>query len=170
MALVAQGWSVIVALRDRGGGVTTRTYDLVATDAAGDASVPLGNAASLLADLEALTDCKVYQYHVAKNFRDTAFTLPTVATAENEQHLLITAPIAGKPNESATLDIPGPKDATFQATSGKLANVGIVTGIVQDFVLDFVAAGVNLATISDGDQLTGTDFSGKRTHSRSVKG
>jgi len=169
MALAAQGWQLVVALRDRGGGTTTRTYDLVATDDAGDASVVLGNAASLLADLIALSDCKVYQYHVAKQFRDTAFTLPTVATAENEQHALITAPIAGKPNESASLDIPGPKDDVFLATSGKNANI-VDTSAVQDFILDFTAAGVNLAKVSDGDQLTGSDYSGKRTHSRSVRG
>jgi len=138
---------------------------------AGDASTLLGDAVLHLADFAAVTDCVVSKYEVKCVFVETALTLPTADTAENNAHALITAPIDGVPNKSATIDIPGPKNAIFvnpNAGSGH-DDVLITDTAVQNYLNNFQTTGGKFF-VSDGETIIPTQASGRRTHSKSVKG
>jgi len=171
-SLVSQGWEVVVHLKDKAGDPTDRTYKLIATDDAGDMSEMQINATAIITDLLAVTDCKIDQYRIAKVFVEDAFTLPTADTAETRTHAMITLPIAGVPNKSATIDIPGPKNGIFVAASGSGYNdVDPNDSDVDNYVNNFAAVGVGgIAYISDGENIVNENLRGKRTHSRSTKG
>lgn len=172
MALVKQHWFLEVQLKDRGGRSTTRTYDLVATDTAWDASAVNTAVTAVLANITACTECKIASYRMYVLYLDTAFTLPTSAEAELEQHALITSQIKGVPNKSAVIDIPGPKQTLFLGTSGPEADeVDFGAGEpALGYLGMFDSAGENLCYISDGEQVDQSIRRGKKTHSRSSKG
>jgi len=172
MALTAQYWFLDVELVDRGDRTTHRRFQLVNTDSSGDAAVVLTAASNILTALQALTDLVVKSYSVGKKFVETALTLPTAATAEVEQHALVTAQIRGIPNKSAVIDIPGPKDAVFLATSGSDADKVnfVAAGIVETYLKVFDSTQTNLAKVSDGEFINYTIHKGTRTHSKSSKG
>lgn len=172
MALVKKKWQLVATLVDKGGKpATTRTWDYQGTDTAGDASALLADGALHLADLAAVTDCVVSKYEVKCVFVEDALTLPTADTAENNAHALITAPIAGIPNKSATIDIPGPKNAIFANPNAGAGHddVLITNTDVQNYLNNFQATGGKFF-VSDGETIIPTQASGRRTHSKSVKG
>lgn len=172
MALVSQGWRLTVSLVDRGGNTTTRSYDFIATDTAGDISALTSQITAFLPDLAAVTLLKVKGYTLAKVFVEDALTLPTDAGAEVEAHALITAPIDGIPNKSATVDIPGPVPGIFEGTSGPPYNI-VDMGDVDliNYLGNFEVSGTGgLFYISDGENLTQVNARGRRTHSHSLRG
>lgn len=172
MALVKQKWQLVATIVDKGGKpVTTRTWDYQGTDTAGDASALLADAVLHLTDFAAVSDCKVSKYEVKVVFVEDALTLPTTDTAENNAHALITAPIAGIPNKSATIDIPGPKNAIFVNPNAGAGHddVLITDTAVQNYLNNFQLTGGKFF-VSDGETIVPTQASGKRSHSKSVKG
>lgn len=172
MALAKQKWQLVATIVDKGGKpVTTRTWDFQGTDTAGDASALLADAVLHLADFAAVTDCKISKYEVKVVFVENALTLPTADTAENNAHALITAPIDGVPNKSASIDIPGPKNSIFVNPNAGAGHddVDITNTDVQNYLNNFQATGGKFY-VSDGETIVPAQASGKRTHSRSKKG
>jgi hypothetical protein len=172
MALVNQYWRLSVTWADRGGKTSTYKYRLVATDdGAGDMSDVRTAVNTIIPILEAVSACKIKAYQVEQVWLDTAFTLPNVAQAENEQLAEITGTIRGYPNETARMYIPGPLDLVFQATSGPTADlVNMAQTEVDDFRDLFDSSVTNLISISDGEFWDSNTTSGKRVHRRSSKG
>jgi len=171
MALSALRWELVVQLADRGGKVFLRTFNLTATDTAGDASAVLTDVATILTNIAAVTELKVKGYRVAKVYSEDAFTLPTSAEAEGEQNLHLSALIVGDPTKSGTYDIPGPKQALFQAASGAGADLpNFASTPLDNFGEMFNSAGTDLATLSDGESWDFNTAKGKKTHKRSTNG
>lgn len=163
MALVLQGRWLVVQLKDTAGDETTRSYQLsAATDAAAET-----DAATVLAALDAITDAKVSGYGINKRYVENAFTLPTGAEVENM--LQVTMPISGKPNKSGTITVPAPVDGVFVAASGEGRNQ---PDFLDTALLAFLDLFTSPATIyvSDGEQLAGGNYRGKRVHAKSFKG
>lgn len=171
MALTALRWELVVGLADRGGKVVNRTFMLTSTDTAGDAAAVLTDVGTILTNLAAVTELKVKGYRVAKVYSESAFTLPTSAEAEAEQNLHVSALIVGDPTKSATYDIPGPKQALFQAASGAGADLPNFSNTALDNFLEmFNSGGSDLAYISDGESWDVNTAKGKKTHKRSTNG
>lgn len=171
MALVPQGWELVVGLVDRGGKVVNRTFKLVAADTAGDATAVLADVNTIISRLQAVTELKVKSYRIADVVIEDALTLPTSAEAEAEQQLHLSGLIVGSPTESATYDIPGPKQALFQAASGPGADLpNFSVAALDNFVEIFNSAGDNLALISDGESWDTNTLKGKKTHKHSTNG
>lgn len=172
MALTKQRWFLDVQLVDRGNRSTVRRFDLVATDTAWDASAVNTAVVAVLANITASTECKIKSYRMGVHYLETSFTLPTSAEAELEQHALITTQIKGKPNKSAVIDIPGPKQTLFLGTSGPEADEVDFGGgePALGYLGMFDSAGENLAYLSDGEQCDQTIRRGRKTHSKSQKG
>jgi len=172
MALVELYWDLVVDLIDRGGNTTTRTYRLTNTDDAGDMDAVLASVTDILDRLADVSLLVVSGYSVNKRFIENALSLPTDAGAEVEAHAEITWPIYQHPEKSGTIDIPGPKVAVFQGTTGDPYNqVDFGAAEVLAYVGIWTFAG-DLALISDGEQLANSigSGSGRRTHSRSRRG
>lgn len=172
MALTAQGWQLVVQLIDKGGNKTTRTFDYIDTDSSGDMSALASQAASHLADLAAVSYLVPVKYSINKVFVEDALTLPTDNGAEIEAHALITAPIDGVANKSATIDIPGPQASIFVDTSGAGFNVvDTANSDLLGYIRNFKNNGAGgLFFISDGENILEANLKGKRTHSHSTKG
>lgn len=171
MALTAIGWKLVVGLVDRGGKVVNRTFKLKATDTAGDAAAVLTDVATILGYITAVTELKIKSYQVGKEFSEAALTLPTSAEAEAEQQLHLSALIVGDPTKSGTYDIPGPKQALFQAASGPGADLpNFSVTALDNFIEMFNSAGSDLATLSDGESWDSNTVKGKKTHKHSTNG
>lgn len=171
MALVSQGWKLVVGLVDRGGKTVNRTFDFVGTDTAGDASALMTDATTALANLAAVTELKVKSYQLTKVFVEDTLTLPNSAEAEAEQQLSVSALIYQQPTESATYRIPGPKQALFQAASGPGADLPNFSNSALDTFLEmFSFGGSNIFYISDGEHWDVNTAKGKKTHARSTNG
>lgn len=167
MALVAQGWELVVNWVDRAGDTARNVIALTATDDAGDADAVFGSVASILAALNAGSDAVIASYFVAKRYVEGALTLPATAQVEMKAH--ISAKIDGDPTESAVFDLPAPTDAMFVDTTGENANiVDVDADPALSIIVMFDTGGV--ATISDGEHWDSETAKGKRIHKHSTRG
>lgn len=168
MAFVSQGWFLDTTWIDTGGNITTRRFELVATDTAGDAAAVIADVQTIVAAYIAATDAVLTKQVVGKVTVEDAVTLPAgdVNVEENAQ---ISAKIDGIPNKSAVFEIPAPKNTLFLAPTGEGHNK-------VDFADPLVANVVNLyktgaqILISDGESITDQNIKGKRVHHKSTKG
>lgn len=167
MALTTQGYELIVDFADNGGKpYARRTFPLVDTD---PTTIPTVVTA-MLATISAATDSAIAAYRVAEVFVEDALTLPA-AGVQNENQAIITAPIVGRPNKSATVTIPAAKIGCFVATSGKGANVVKTdSGIAVNYARMFDPSHGDEAYVSDGQQLVADQMSGKRRHTKNNNG
>lgn len=167
MALVEDGFELVVQLADNGGKpYGQKTYDLVDDDPTTVAAV----ATSILGKLTAVTDSVVAGYSINQKFINDALTLPA-SGVQNENQAIITATIVGQPNKSASVTIPGAKIAIFTNTSGKGANiVNMGNTALQTYLGIFDPTGGNEAFISDGEQIVALSGSGKRRHVKNSNG
>jgi len=171
MALTAVSWEMVAGLVDRGGKVVNRTFALVATDTAGDATDVFTDVGTIITRIQGVTELKIKSYRVAKVYAEDSLTLPTSAEAEAEQQLHLSALIIGDPTKSGTYDIPGPKQALFQAASGPGADLpNFSVTALDNFIEMFNSAGSNLATLSDGESWDSNTVKGKKTHKHSTNG
>jgi len=170
MALVQDHFEAVVTLVDKGGNVTTRTYEFIDNPTDGDISDLITQLNGLLVQIQLMSQLVIKKYTVARVGVNDAFALPTGDGAEAEAHAIITAPIHANPFKSATFDIPGPENALFAASTGKGYNVVNPANVAT--YLSFFTSGDanNHFTVSDGETIDQTDVAGKRTHSRSTKG
>jgi len=163
MALVSQGFTLVVTLADTGDNRTNRTYDLVEA-AYADAST---DAAALVALLAAITDAAIVGYSLQQKFLENAFALPGAAEVENQA--FFAGKINGDPTDSAILSVPAPSAAIFTAASGPGYNiVDMGNTDVGAFIALFDTGGT--AQLSDGETWDVTTVSGKRRHVKSFRG
>ena len=163
MALVADGFDLVVQLVDTGGNSTTRTYNLNSADAAAAAT----DSAAVMAALNAVTDATISGYSINTRFVENALAYP--ADAEIENNARITAKIVGRPNRSATIEIPAPNVGIFTGTEGPSFNVvDIADAALQTFLQLFDGAGE--VSVSDGEQIIVSSAVGKRIHKKSIRG
>lgn len=163
MALVADGYSLVVQFVDSGDNVTTRTYALTSTTPAGAAT----DALALITDLLAVTTAAIRGYTIGQRFIEDAFSFPL--DVEIEDCAEISAYIVGHPGKSASVNIPAPNIGIFVGSTGKNRNIVDTTdAAVQAFLSNFGNTGV--ATLSDGEIINPTTASGKRIHKKSRRG
>lgn len=168
MAFVAQGWKLVLSFVDAGGNPTSRTFDLVATDDAGDLSPVIDDVTAIIAAYTAATDAILVSQQVSKVTLNDSVVLPTTSV-NVEENLQVSAKIAGMPNKSAVFEIPAPKIGAFQQTSGPGRNLAnFTTGPLPDVVNLFTTGGK--VYISDGEVITAQGIKGKRVHHKSTKG
>jgi len=172
MALTAAYWRLSMTFIDRANKPAVRRYRLVATDDAGDATDVLSQAATVIANFQAVSDCIVKEYQVEKLFLDDSVTIPSTATALSTVVAQVTGKIRTQPNESGVFDWPGPKDAIFISSSGPDADKVNMAFSTVDAVADmFDLGGSNLLLISDGEQLNRATMQGVRaTKKRTRRG
>lgn len=166
MALASVGFFLTVTLSDQGGNRSTLRYDLNSIDIA----TALTDAATVLAELDPITDAAIVAYSVGQKYEEdtSAFGL-----GEVENIASIVARIDSAEQKYATIKIPAPADGIFKAAAGPDYNV--VDASDADLVAYlnlFATAGV--ATLSDGETLdspgTAGNVVGKRIHRGSRKG
>jgi hypothetical protein len=161
MAFVTAGRTATFSMKDTGGKKTTRTFDLVATtDAQAQTDVGV-----IFTKLQLVTKCSIDSYTISEKFVDDAFALPV--GAEVHDQLLITMPIASKPNKSGTVIIPSPEDTLLVAPSGEGNEQPDFTEALLISYLDIFTSVGNQAYISDGEVATKTNARGKRIHAKS---
>ena len=163
MAFVLANRAITIQVRDSGNNETTRTFHMSAASDAAQAT----DAAIVLAAFDAVTDAKISSYTISQKYVENAFTLPVDVELENQ--MLVTLPIAGKPNKSGTVKIPAPPVALFNATSGEGRNQ---PNFLNSTLLAFLTLMTQPATIylSDGEQASGGNYKGRRVHSKSNRG
>jgi hypothetical protein len=171
MALAAAYWRVAMTFVDRGGNTATIHSRLVETDDAGDASVPLADAAAIVAGYQAASDAVIKNYQVEKVFIDTSFALPTAASSEVEMRALISDTIYQHPEKTGSILVPGPKDTIFVGATGPDANrVDVADSIVVTLVNFYKFGGTNKALLSDGESWSGNVARGRKVHRHSSRG
>lgn len=163
MALVSIGFFLTVNVKDTGGNDTTRTFQMVAADAA----AAVTDAAAILTAFGNVSDAGVVGYSIAERFVEQSFTLPAAAEVENQA--LVTMGIFQKPNKSGSVSIPAPKPGIMVNTSGQGFNQPDFTDVALIAYLNLFTTG-GKAKLSDGEVAVLTNAKGKRVHSRSVRG
>jgi len=168
MAFIGQGWKLDMTFVDTAGNQTTRRFDLVTDDDAGDLTAVIADVQTVVAAYIAASDAHVSKQTLSKTSVEDSFTLPS-GDVNIEENAQISAKIFGTPNKSAVFEIPAPKATMFVASSGPNFNV-------VDFADSLVVAVVNLykdgaqLQISDGESITDVGIRGKRVHHKSTKG
>jgi hypothetical protein len=146
---------------------TVRRYQI---NAPADYDAAVAAEAAFRTDLLACTDLAIRSYHVYQEFSENALAYPSGVEKENEA--LLSLEITDNPAKTATLSIPGAKDAIFVATTGPNRDVvDTADSAVVALVANFQPVGVGgtgLMLLSDGetaDNLIG----GKRRHIANTK-
>lgn len=173
MALVSKGPFVRITLADAAGNKSNLNLSTTYADlAALSTGVGSGDIATMLGELEAVTDARVVGYSLGESFAEDA-NYYGAAGSQVENVALVTARIDGEPGKSATIKIPAPADGIFVGTLGPDANT------VDTADSDLVAWLANFETgalfeVSDGehiaDSATPSNFKGKRVHRASRNG
>jgi len=168
MAFIDKGWFLDTEWVDTAGNKTSRTFQLVATDDAGDLTAVIADVQTIVAAYIAASDCHLASQRLGKLSVEDSLSLPA-ATVKVSDNLQVSAKIFGTPNKSAVFEIPGPKVSLFQATTGE--------GFDQpDFAVTALANVVNLykdghqVLISDGESITDVGIRGRRVSHKSRKG
>jgi len=168
MAFIDQGWELSTSWIDTGGNTTSRTFQLVATDTAGDIAAVIADVQTIVAAYIAASDAVLISQRVTKVTVEDTVVLPA-GDINVEENLQVSAKIAGIPNKSGVFEIPSPKNTLFLAPTGEGHNKA-------DFADPLLAAVVNLykagaqVLISDGESITDQNIRGKRVHHKSTKG
>jgi len=167
MALVSTGFELTVSLLDNAGDITTKTYELIAADAAAASTA----RATVLAALGNMTQSVVGNYRLAEVFSEDALVLPG-ANIDNNVKASITALLSGAGSKKAVLRVPSPPIDIFTAASGGGANIVDGADAAVDAYLGLFRATGGVALISDGETLKDTDtfVSGSRTSTTKRRG
>lgn len=165
MALVSQGWWMEVIFVDNGGNQTSRSYQMQAADATAAAA----DAATMLAELGAITNAVIAGYSYAERFAETALTLPGSGVQVEDTALVNLRLTTGL--KTATQSIPAPVAGIFMGTSEEGADtVDITDADLLAFTNLFRASGSGgKFYLSDGENVKATAhvISGRRVHRRS---
>lgn len=168
MAFVSQGWYLDTIWIDTGGNITSRRFELTATDTAGDIAPVIADVQTIIAAYIAATNAVLVKQTVSQVNVEDSVVLPA-GDVNIENNLQVSAKIFGTPNKSAVFEIPAPKDTLFVAPTGPGHNLA-------DFADPLLAAVVNLykngaqVRISDGEVITDQNIKGKRVHHKSTRG
>ena len=168
MAFIGQGWKLTATFVDTGGNETTRSWDLVNDDDAGDLTQVIADVQTIMAAWIAASGAHVSKQTLSKTSVEDAFTLPT-GNVNVEDNAQISAKIFGTPNKSAVIEIPAPLDTLFQGATGEAHNkVDMADSLVAAVMALYTNTGV--AYVSDVEQITTVNAKGKRVHHKSTKG
>lgn len=142
MAFVANGFGLVVTLRDKIGNETTKEYDLVSANHA----AAVTDSVIILNALEGLSKAEALSYEIKTKFIEDTVVVPTSDMVVS-QGISVTTNLttAGK---KANWNVPMPEDA---AMSGN--DVIVTNALVQAYQDIFTAGGQ--ATISDGETASG---------------
>jgi len=168
MAFIDKGWFLTMTFVDAGGNTTTRRVDLTATDDAGDLTAVIADVQTVVAAYVAATDAVLTKQTVSKDSVEDSVTLPTTSV-NVEENLQVSAKIFGNPNKSAVFEIPAPKIAMFQATSGPGRNQALFSNTLLANIVNLYIDDGELF-ISDGESITAQNIKGKRVHHKSTRG
>ncbi|HEV7737090.1 MAG TPA: hypothetical protein VGO47_06940 [Chlamydiales bacterium] len=168
MAFVSQGWKLVLTFLDSGANQTTRTFDLTATDDAGDLAPVIADVATIVSAWVAATDAVLISEQVTKVTVEDSVVLPA-AGVQVENNAQISAKIDGIPNKSAVFEVPAPKITMFAATTGPGSNVVQFTTTPVPALVNIFKDG-GQAFISDGESITDQGIKGKRVHHKSTRG
>jgi len=150
MALVEQGYELVVSLVDSAGDPTTRTFPLNAADAAEAATA----TTTILAAIAGASDGVVAGYRLALVFYEDALSLPATGV-EGAVEASLTAYIEDAGNKKGDYSIPMPKAGVFVGTIGKSRNI-VNTGAAIVLAYHALFSGATPpATFSDGEQAGG---------------
>lgn len=171
MALVANGFSLTIALVDSGENKTTRTFEMTATTAAQAQT----DAAAIIPLYAALTRCAITGYTINSRFIENALVLPAAGIQlENTAEILLN--IEGEVTKKATLNVPDPVTTGGNGNGMWLGSTGPNSNVVDTafaaltaFVGQFGTLGDNTLLISDGEHANGVSR-GFRVHKKSRKG
>jgi len=155
MALVSDGFRLVVTLIDTAGDSTLLTYDLNSADAAAADT----DAAAIMASLAGLTDANISAYSIGEKFIENALTFPVGAEIEDEA--FFTGKIVGHPNKSGHVRIPSPVITMFTATEGPGRNIVDMGYAPLVTYLGFFD-GSGPAMVSDGEALVVSSVLGVR--------
>lgn len=153
MALVHERFVLAVTWQDSGNDQMKQSYELQGADIAAATT----NAAALIAVLAAASDAKIVGYAIQDVFAENAFAPFVGDTVKVAVQADISVLLDGYANKRASIVIPAPKNAVFQATTGEGSDIvsatsGLVTGIVNQFK-DAAAA-----LLSDGEKVADNPF------------
>jgi hypothetical protein len=163
MALVSNGFWLVVTLRDNGGNETTKTYQMVAADADTAAT----DAATVITALNAVTDAVIVSYFTYERFIEDAFAYPGDGV-QVENLALLDFDLVDHPEKTATVTIPAPNIGIFVASSGSGANVVDTSDAALIAFRDLFRTGGQLL-ISDGE-VAESLVRGRRIHRKSLRG
>lgn len=167
MALVSDGYTLTVTVKDNGLNPSTMSYDLVAADAtAAEAAVT-----AILALIPPVTNAAISGYSLSQRFVEDNFIVP-VSGIHVENRAAIVTQIADNITKKATVFIPAAAPGIFRAASGDASNdVDPADADLVAYINIWQETGA-LATISDGEFVSDTDpiVRGYRTHRSSKRG
>jgi hypothetical protein len=171
MGQVSQGYYGTVQLMDVGRKTITKTYQFNGSQV--DFPAALVDMATLITALEGVSDLEVLGYQVKEVFQEDTLVVPVALNAQAEMHALLNVGIEGQPLKTATMRIPGPKEAIFVGNPGTddYDNVDGANAAVIAFMDLFKQTGGDF-WISDGEDIAdaGSFKSGRRVHSKSRRG
>jgi len=158
MALVSQGYRLVVSLTDTSSSVSTLTFELSSPDALTAAT----DAATVLTALGDMTDSVVSSYSINEVFAENALTLP--ANAINAIKASMSVYLEGAGQKRGNLKIPAPKTGIFVSASGPNNNVVDDTDPAVIAYIDLYQTTGGILTLSDGETVRDADWwaGGKR--------
>lgn len=163
MALVANGYNLIINMIDSGENTFSKTIELASATVA-DA---VTDAATFLASWLTVSGLEVTGYSIVIRFIEDAVLLP--AGIEGENRARITVRLADRGNLKATFEIPGALAGIFVDTIGSNRNVVDLTAgeAVPLLMAHFQTGG--FALLSDGE-VAGDVVAGRRVHVKNLNG
>jgi len=168
MAFIDKGWFLTLTFVDAGGNTTTRRLDLTVNDTAGDLTAVIADVQTVVSAYIASTDAVLVKQTLSKDSVEDSVILPTTSV-NVEENLQVAAKIFGNPQKSAVFEIPAPKIAMFQATSGPGRNQALFSNTLLANLVNLYLDDAKLF-ISDGESITNQNIKGKRVHHKSTKG
>jgi len=171
MAFASHGYRASLTLIDVGRKIINRTYELRSTTVDHPAAVTATIA--LEAALAAASELECIAYSVSEIFQEGAVAYPTALNAQAEMLALVNVGLESTPLKTATLAIPGPIDAMFDAAPG-FAGYDDVDGADAVLIafMDLFKETGGTFSLSDGEQVadSGSFKSGRRVHRKSRRG
>jgi len=150
MALVTEGFEVMITVADNGDNRSTLTYVCDPVTVIDFATAQTARL-SIVGALDTLTQSVIVGTRLTEVQYEDAIVLPA-SLVENENKASITYQIAGQ-NKKGNLKIPAPIPTLFVGTSGSSANqVNTQNAALTTYMGNFQAAGY--FTISDGEKVS----------------
>jgi len=147
MAYGVDKWEISLDSLDKGANLSTKTYQLQATDDTEAATA----AAAFVAAYVTMTECFVPTYRVNKVYSDPLIVgVPTSDLAMNSVQAIVSGSLSVSALKRATFVVNGPKAAVFIDTSGPNRDVvAVATNPTAAFIGEFKGGGH--VFISDGE-------------------
>lgn len=153
MALTHEKFQLSVTWQDSGNDQMKQSYELQGATLA-DA---VTSAGALIPVLVAASDAKIVAYSISDVFAEDAFAPFVGDTVKVAIQADISVLLDGYANKRASIVIPAPKTAIFQATTGEGSDIvsatsGLTTGVVNQFKTGAAAR------LSDGEVVAADAF------------